>query len=150
MKQPGVFDMEERLACSRESGAQLDGFSQIVESEVFRPDLGLSGLLPDAKTVCLFRESLTQAGEIDSLFNRHDAISLYAGYSPMPSQMLKYSSAVKSVIRFPVESIFADQKLQHDCSSGHKASPVPPHGPLVGAILHTGKNGTTLKLEGRS
>ena len=35
--------------------------------------LGLSDRVPDAKTVWLFRERLTQAGAIDGLFNRFDA-----------------------------------------------------------------------------
>ncbi|GBQ36924.1 transposase [Acetobacter fabarum DSM 19596] len=34
--------------------------------------LGLSDRVPDAKTVWLFRERLTQASAIDSLFNRFD------------------------------------------------------------------------------
>ena len=35
--------------------------------------LGLSDRVPDAKTVWLFRERLTQAGAINGLFNRFDA-----------------------------------------------------------------------------
>jgi IS5 family transposase len=45
--------------------------------------LGLSDRVPDAKTVWLFRERLTQTGAIDVLFNRFDATLRNAGYLPM-------------------------------------------------------------------
>ncbi|MCG4258487.1 IS5 family transposase [Acetobacter senegalensis] len=128
MKQPGFFDVEERLARLSGLGDQLEAFSRTVDFEVFRPDLDqapaysdgikggrppfdavlmfkilviqtlnnlsderteylindrlsfmrflglrLSDRVPDAKTVWLFREHLTQAGAIDGLFNRFDA-----------------------------------------------------------------------------
>ncbi|MCP1228258.1 transposase, partial [Acetobacter fabarum] len=41
--------------------------------------LGLSDRVPDARTVWLFRERLTQAGAIDVLFNRFDATLRNAG-----------------------------------------------------------------------
>ncbi|MCP1229298.1 transposase, partial [Acetobacter fabarum] len=41
--------------------------------------LGLSDRMPDARTVWLFRERLTQAGAIDVLFNRFDATLRNAG-----------------------------------------------------------------------
>ncbi|WP_264779051.1 transposase, partial [Gluconobacter sphaericus] len=44
--------------------------------------------VPDAKTLWLFRERLTQAGAIDGLFNRFDATLLNAGYLPMSGQIL--------------------------------------------------------------
>jgi IS5 family transposase len=44
--------------------------------------------VPDAKTIWLFRERLTQAGAIDILFNRFDAILRSAGYLPMSGQIL--------------------------------------------------------------
>lgn len=44
--------------------------------------------MPDAKTIWLFRERLTQAGAIEMLFNRIDATLREAGYLPMPGQML--------------------------------------------------------------
>jgi len=50
--------------------------------------LELSDLVPDAKTVWLFRECLTQAGVIDVLFNRFDASLRNAGYLPMSGQIL--------------------------------------------------------------
>ncbi|CEF43032.1 transposase [Acetobacter senegalensis] len=50
--------------------------------------LGLSGRIPDAKTVWLFRERLTQAGAIGGLFNRFDATLRNAGYLPMSGQIL--------------------------------------------------------------
>ena len=39
MKQPGFFDVEERLARLSGLGDQLEAFSRIVDFEVFRPDL---------------------------------------------------------------------------------------------------------------
>jgi len=50
--------------------------------------LGLSDRVPDAKTVWLFRERLTQAGAIEGLFNRFDATLRNAGYLPMSRQIL--------------------------------------------------------------
>jgi len=44
---------------------------------------GLSERVPDAKTVWLSRECLTQAGAIDGLFNRFDATLRNAGYLPI-------------------------------------------------------------------
>lgn len=39
MKQPGFFDVEERLARLSTLGDQLEAFSQTVDFEVFRPEL---------------------------------------------------------------------------------------------------------------
>ena len=50
--------------------------------------LGLSDRVPDAKTVWLFRERLTQAGAIERLFERFDAILRTAGYLSMSGQIL--------------------------------------------------------------
>ena len=50
--------------------------------------LGLSDRVPDAKTLWLFRERLTQAGAIDALFNRFDATLRNATYFPMLGQIL--------------------------------------------------------------
>lgn len=50
--------------------------------------LGLSDRVPDAKTIWLFRERLTQAGAIEGLFNRFDATLRNAGYLPMSGQIL--------------------------------------------------------------
>jgi IS5 family transposase len=50
--------------------------------------LGLSDRVPDARTVWLFRERLTQAGAIEILFNRFDATLRNAGYLPMSGQIL--------------------------------------------------------------
>lgn len=127
MKQPGFFDVEERLARLSRLGDQLAAFSRTVNFEAFRPDLdkalayadgskggrppfdpvlmfkilviqtlntlsnarteylindrlsfmrflglGLSDRVPDAKTIWLFRERLTQAGAIDVLFKRFE------------------------------------------------------------------------------
>ncbi|WP_249196257.1 transposase, partial [Gluconobacter kondonii] len=45
--------------------------------------LGLSDRVPDAKTLWLFCECLTQAGAIEGLFNRFDTTLRSAGYLPM-------------------------------------------------------------------
>ena len=50
--------------------------------------LGLSDRVPDAKTLWLFRERLTQAGAVERLFDRFDAILRNAGYLPMSGQIL--------------------------------------------------------------
>ncbi|GBQ79526.1 transposase [Acetobacter malorum DSM 14337] len=50
--------------------------------------LDLSDRLPDAKTIRLFRELLTQAGEIERLFERFNATLRNAGYLPMSGQIL--------------------------------------------------------------
>ena len=50
--------------------------------------LGLSDRVPDAKTIWLFRERLTQAGAIERLFNRFDATLRDAGYLTMSGQIL--------------------------------------------------------------
>nr|WP_249201644.1 IS5 family transposase [Gluconobacter sphaericus] len=143
MKQPGFFDVEERLARLSGLGDQLEAFSRTVDFEVFRPDLeqalaysdgskggrppfdpvlmfkilmiqtlnnlsderteylindrlsfmrflglALSDRVPDAKTIWLFRERLTQAGAIERLFDRFDATLRNAGYLPMSGQIL--------------------------------------------------------------
>ena len=51
--------------------------------------LGLSGRVPDAKTVWLFRERLAQAGAIEDLFNRFDTTLRNASYLPMSGQILE-------------------------------------------------------------
>lgn len=51
-------------------------------------DLALSDRVPDAKTVWLFRERLTQADAIERLFDRSDATLRDAGYLPMSGQIL--------------------------------------------------------------
>lgn len=158
MKQPGFFDVEERLARLSGLGDQLEAFSRTVDFEVFRPDLelalaysdgskggrppfdpvlmfkilviqtlnnlsderteylinnrlsfmrflglGLSDRVPDAKTVWLFRERLTQAGAIERLFDRFDATLRNAGYLPMSARSwmqhwwLLQSSAIRTL-----------------------------------------------------
>ncbi|GBQ25199.1 transposase [Gluconacetobacter sacchari DSM 12717] len=49
--------------------------------------LALSDRVPDAKTVWLFRERLTQAGAIYVLFDRFDATLRNAGYLPMSGRI---------------------------------------------------------------
>lgn len=54
--------------------------------------LGLSDCVPDAKTLWLFRERLTQAGVIERLFEQFDATLRNAGYLPMSGQILDATS----------------------------------------------------------
>ena len=49
---------------------------------------GLSDRVPDAKTIWLFRERLSQAGAIERLFERFDAPLRSSGYLPMSGQIL--------------------------------------------------------------
>jgi transposase, IS5 family len=53
--------------------------------------LGLSGRVPDARTIWLFREKLTKAGSIGPLFERFDATLRAAGYIAMSGQIVDAS-----------------------------------------------------------
>lgn len=53
--------------------------------------LSLSDRVPDAKTIWLFRERLTKAGAIATLFDRFDAMLRGAGYIAMSGQILDAS-----------------------------------------------------------
>lgn len=50
--------------------------------------LALEDRVPDAKTIWLFREQLTQAGAIERLFARFDAVLRAAGYLAMAGQIV--------------------------------------------------------------
>jgi IS5 family transposase len=53
--------------------------------------LGLSDRVPDARTIWLFRERLTKAGAIGSLFDRFDAMLRQSGYIAMSGQIVDAS-----------------------------------------------------------
>jgi transposase, IS5 family len=53
--------------------------------------LGLSDRVPDARTIWLFREKLTEAGAIGSLFDRFDAALRASGYIAMSGQIVDAS-----------------------------------------------------------
>ena len=53
--------------------------------------LGLSDRVPDARTIWLFREKLTKAGAIQTLFDRFDAMLRAAGYIAMSGQTVDAS-----------------------------------------------------------
>lgn len=53
--------------------------------------LGLSDRVPDARTIWLFREKLTRAGAIQSLFDRFDATLRASGYIAMGGQIVDAS-----------------------------------------------------------
>jgi transposase, IS5 family len=53
--------------------------------------LGLSDRVPDARTIWLFREKLTKAGAIQTLFDRFDATLRASGYIAMGGQIIDAS-----------------------------------------------------------
>ena len=53
--------------------------------------LGLEDRVPDARTIWLFREKLTTAGAIKTLFERFDAMLRQAGYIAMSGQIVDAS-----------------------------------------------------------
>jgi len=53
--------------------------------------LGLSDRIPDARTIWLFREKLTNAGAIGPLFERFDATLRQSGYIAMSGQIVDAS-----------------------------------------------------------
>jgi IS5 family transposase len=144
--QPGLFDVEDRLARLSDLGDQLEAFAKVVDFEIFRPDLeaalgysnrakggrppfdpvmmfkilviqahnnlsddraeflindrlsfmrflglSLTDKAPDAKTIWLFRERLTKAGAIKTLFQRFEEKVRTAGYIPMSGQIVDAS-----------------------------------------------------------
>src|ERR1700730_3220756 len=145
-RQPGFFDVDDRLKRLSGLGDQLEAFRAAVDSETFRPDLNatlvysdgsqggrppfdpvmmfkilviqaannlsderteflindrlsfmrflglsLSDRVPDARTIWLFREKLTKAGAIKTLFERFDAMLREAGYVAMSGQIVDAS-----------------------------------------------------------
>ena len=145
-KQPGFFDIDERLTRLSDLGDQLEGFRAAVDFEMFRDaldqalayadgvqggrppfdpvmmfkilviqatnnlsderaeylindrlsfmrflGLGLPDRVPDARTIWLFREKLTRAGAIGSLFERFDATLRQSGYIAMSGQIVDAS-----------------------------------------------------------
>lgn len=56
--------------------------------------LGLSDRVPDARTIWLFRERLTKAGAIETLFERFDTMLRDAGYIAMSGQIVDSSLVV--------------------------------------------------------
>jgi IS5 family transposase len=145
-RQPGFFDIDERLTRLTDLGDQLEGFRAAVDFEMFRDaldqalayadgvqggrppfdavmmfkilviqatnnlsderaeylindrlsfmrflGLGLPDRVPDARTIWLFRERLTKAGAIGSLFERFDAMLRQSGYIAMSGQIVDAS-----------------------------------------------------------
>jgi transposase, IS5 family len=54
-------------------------------------ELSLSDRVPDARTIWLFREKLTKAGAMQTLFDRFDAALRTSGYIAMSSQIVDAS-----------------------------------------------------------
>ena len=143
VRQPGLFDLDERYAALSAAGDPLERLAAVVDFELFRPELeaalarsdrakggrppydavlmfkilvvqtlytlsddqteyqirdrlsfmrfcglALADRVPDAKTIWLFREQLTQAGAIERLFARFDAVLRDAGYLAMGGQIV--------------------------------------------------------------
>ena len=185
-RQPGFFDVEDRLKRLSDLGDQLEAFSAAVDFEMFRPTLdaslaysdgakggrppldpvlmfkvlviqaannlsderaeylvndrlsfmrflglGLGDRVPDARTIWLFRERLTQAvldgkPAIEVLFARFDAALRAAGYIAMSGQIVdatlvpaprqRNTAAEKTEIkagRIPAEWQASPAKLRH-------------------------------------
>ena len=53
--------------------------------------IGMAGTVPDAKTIWLFRESLTEAGAITRLFDLFDTRLRHSGYLAMSGQIIDAS-----------------------------------------------------------
>jgi len=161
-RQPGLFDVDERLKRLSDIGDQLEAFSTVVEFEMFRPELeaalsysdgakggrppfdpvmmfkilviqaqnslsddraeflindrlsfmrflglSLTDKVPDAKTIWVFRERLTQAGAIEPLLLRFDRAIRAAGYIPMSGQIVD-----ASLIAAPKQRNSAAQKAE--------------------------------------
>ena len=84
--------------------------------------LGLSDRVPDAKTICAFRERLTQAGAIDGLFARFDAALREAGYIAMGGQLVD-----STLVAAPKQRNSDDEKKA--IKSGKAASEIWPDKP---------------------
>jgi IS5 family transposase len=109
VSQPGFFDLDDRYAVLSKAGAPLVRLQEIVNFEAFRYRLekalnrsdrlsfmrflgmGPSDKAPDAKTIWLFRERLTQAGAIAKLFAVFDARLKESGYLAMSGQIIDAS-----------------------------------------------------------
>ncbi|GBR04660.1 hypothetical protein AOE01nite_19080 [Acetobacter oeni] len=71
MKQPGFFDVDERLARLSRPGDQLEAFSRTMDFDVFRPDLekalaysdGSKGGRPPFDPVLMFKILVIQPPE---------------------------------------------------------------------------------------
>jgi len=77
--------------------------------------LSLGDRVPDAKTIWLFRERLTEAGAVQRLFDRFDAAVRAAGYIPMSGQIVD-----ASLVAAPKQRNSDDEKADI------KAGRIPP------------------------
>ncbi|MFZ6763161.1 IS5 family transposase [Pseudoroseomonas sp. WGS1072] len=67
--------------------------------------LGLHQAVPDAKTIWLYREQLKQAGAIEGLFRRFDAVLVEQGYLAMGGQIID-----ATLIAAPRQKLTLDEK----------------------------------------
>lgn len=87
------LDLEKALAYSDRSKGGRPPFDPVMMFKVLviQTINALSDRVPDAKTIWLFRERLTRAGAIETLFARFDALLREAGYIPMSGQIVDAS-----------------------------------------------------------
>jgi transposase, IS5 family len=182
-REPGFFDVDDRLKRLSDLGDQLEAFRAAVDFEIFRPELnaalaysagaqggrppfdpvmmfkilviqatnnlsderteflindrlsfmrllglGLSDGVPDARTIWLFREKLTQAGAIGPLFERFDATLRQSGYIAMSGQIVD-----ASLVAAPRQ-----RKAYHVANL--RARNVTPHVTQNNSVSKTGKS----------
>ena len=176
-KQPGFFDMDERMRRLSDLGDQLEAYAGAVDFEIFRTDLdaalaymsgakggrppfdpvmmfkilviqaqnnlsddraeflisdrlsfmrflglGLHDKVPDAKTIWAFRERLTKAGAIETLFARFDDALRDAGYIAMSGQLVD-----STLVAAPKQRNPDDEKRQ--IKEGKSAAEIWPDDP---------------------
>lgn len=85
--------------------------------------LGLHQAVPDAKTIWLYREQLKQAGAIEELFRRFDAVLAEQGYLAMGGQIID-----ATIIAAPRQKLTNEEKVTlreggtpEDCSPAKRA-----------------------------
>jgi hypothetical protein len=93
--------------------------------------LGLEDRVPDARTIWLFREKLTTAGAIKTLFERSDAMLRQVGYIAIRCQP-DCRAAIKQG-RIPQDWKDKPAKLRqkHAMRAGRSSSPRPSHARTV-------------------
>ena len=176
-KQPGFFDIDERMRRLSDLGDQLEAYAGAVDFEIFRSDLdaalaytsgvkggrppfdpvlmfkilviqaqnnlsddrteflisdrlsfmrflglGLHDKVPDAKTIWAFRERLTKAGTIETLFSRFDDALRDAGYIAMSGQLVD-----STLVAAPKQRNSDDEKRQ--VKEGKSAAEIWPDDP---------------------
>jgi IS5 family transposase len=97
--------------------------------------LGVNDPVPDATTIWLFREQLTQANAIEKLFARFDQLLKDKGYLAMSGQILD-----ASLVRAPRQHLKEDEKTA--IKEGKKAHEIWPDEPAKAAQKDTDARAT--------